>query len=106
MLNQPNNAQSVEENHRREQASVQYKQTQLNELKQQTQNSSDIKMLTLANIECIKNILDLTTQNTQSVKQIEEMTLENQKSSQRQFCASIIIAGAALVVSIIALFVK
>ena len=75
-------------------------QTQLTELHEQTASLSDLRALTLINIECIKNIVNLTSENTETVKQIALMTAENQKSSTKQFWASIIISLIALVISI------
>jgi len=75
-------------------------QAQMNELHQQTSTLSDVKELTKINIDCIKNIVNLTSENTETVKQIALMTAENQKSSTRQFWASIIISLIALVISI------
>ena len=54
----------------------------------------------------LTNIKELTNLNTEYVKQIAELTIENQKSASKQFWASIIIAGAALFVSVVALFIK
>ena len=75
-------------------------QAQMNELHQQTSTLSDVKELTKINIDCIKNIVNLTSENTETVKQIALMTAENQKSSTKQFWASIIISLIALVISI------
>lgn len=75
-------------------------QAQMNELHQQTSTLSDVKELTKINIDCIKNVVNLTSENTETVKQIALMTAENQKSSTRQFWASIIISLIALVISI------
>lgn len=75
-------------------------QAQMNELHQQTSTLSDVKELTKINIDCIKNVVNLTSENTETVKQIALMTAENQKSSTKQFWASIIISLIALVISI------
>ena len=75
-------------------------QVQMNELHQQTATLSDVRELTKINIDCIKNVVNLTSENTETVKQIALMTAENQKSSTRQFWASIIISLIALVISI------
>ena len=75
-------------------------QAQMNELHQQTSTLSDVKELTKINIDCIKNVVNLTSENTETVKQIALMTSENQKSSTKQFWASIIISFIALVISI------
>ena len=80
-------------------------QAQMNELHQQTSTLSDVKELTKINIDCIKNIVNLTSENTETVKQIALMTAENQKSSTRQFWASIIVSITALVISIATLIV-
>lgn len=45
----------------------------------------------------------LTNKNAEYAKQALESALKNQKSSTRQFWASIIIAGAALIVAILTL---
>ncbi len=46
----------------------------------------------------------LTNENAGYTKKVLECTLQNQKSSTRQFWASIIIAGASLLVALFALF--
>ena len=81
-------------------------QTQLNELNKQTSTLTDVKELTRINIECIKNIVSLTSENTETVKRIAKMTEENQKSSIRQFWASIIVSGVALLIAGLSLFVS
>ena len=58
----------------------------------QTSTLSDVKDLTRINIECIQNIVSLTSENTETIKQIAKMTEENQKSSTKQFRASIIVS--------------
>lgn len=48
----------------------------------------------------------LTNKNAEYTKQALEFTLKNQKSSTRQFWTSIIIAGASLIVALLALSLK
>ena len=81
-------------------------ETHLSELHEQTASLSDLRALTLINIECIKNIVNLTSENTKTVKQIALMTAENQKSSTKQFWASIIVSASALIVAGASLFVS
>ena len=80
--------------------------TQLNELHQQTSTLSDVKELTRVNIECIQSIVDLNAENTKTVKQIAQMTEENQKSSTKQFIASIIVSAAALIIAFSSLIIS
>ena len=100
MINQPWNAISAKKFAEEQAEKTKQTKTQLNELHQQTLALSDVKKLTEVNIECAKNIVSLTSENTETVKQIALMTAENQKSSTRQFWASIIISLIALVISI------
>ena len=81
-------------------------QTQLNELHKQTSTLTDVKELTRINIECIQNIVTLTSENTETVKLIAKMTEENQKSSKRQFIASIIVSAAALLIAFSSLIIS
>lgn len=80
--------------------------TQLNELHQQTSTLSDVKELTRINIECIQNVVNLTSENTEIVKQIAKMTKENQKSSTKQFLASIIVSISAVLIAIASLIIN
>lgn len=100
MINRPWNAISAQKFAEEQAEKTKQTKTQLNELHQQTLALSDVKNLTEVNIECAKNIVSLTSENTETVKQIALMTAENQKSSTRQFWASIIISLIALVISI------
>ena len=100
MSNEPWNAQSAKAFAEKQAEKERQIQTQLNELHKQTSMLTDVKDLTRVNIECIQNIVNLTSENTETVKQIASMTAENQKSSTRQFWASIIISLIALVISI------
>ena len=100
MINQPWNATSAQKFAEEQAEKTKQTKTQLNELHQQTLALSDVKKLTEVNIECAKNIVSLTLENTETVKQIALMTAENQKSSTKQFWASIIISLIALVISI------
>ncbi len=100
MINQPWSAESVKRIAEEQAKKEKQIQAQMNELHQQTSTLSDVKELTKINIDCIKNIVNLTSENTETVKQIALMTAENQKSSTRQFWASIIISLIALVISI------
>lgn len=104
MFNEPWSAQSAKILADKQAEKERQIQTQLSELHEQTASLSDLRALTLINIECIKNIVNLTSENTETVKQIALMTAENQKSSTRQFWASIIISLIALVISIATLF--
>lgn len=81
-------------------------QIQLSELHKQTSTLTDVKEFTRINIECIQNIVSLTSENTETVKQIAQMTEENQKSSKRQFIASIIVSTVALLIAGASLFVS
>ena len=100
MINHPWSATSAQKFAEEQAEKTKQTKTQLNELHQQTLALSDVKKLTEVNIECAKNIVSLTSENTETVKQIALMTAENQKSSTRQFWASIIISLIALVISI------
>ena len=106
MFNQPWNATSVQKIAEEQAEKIKQSQTQLNELHQQTLTLSDVKKLTEVNIECAKNIVSLTSENTETVKQIALMTAENQKSSARQFWASIFVSITALLISIATLAVS
>ena len=53
--------------------------------------------------ENITKTAELTRQNAQSSAEIAKYTIENQKSTNKQFWSSIIIAFVALVISIISL---
>ena len=79
---------------------------QLNELHKQTLTLTDVKDLAIINIECIQNIVSLTYDNAETVKQIAKMTEENQKSSAKQFLASIIVSASALFVAFASLIVS
>ena len=72
----------------------------------QTSTLTDVKELTRINIECIQNIVTLTSENTETVKQISKMTEENQKSSTKQFIASIIVSTAALIIAFSSLIIS
>ena len=100
MFNEPWSAQSAKILADKQAEKERLIQTQLNELHKQTSTLTDVKELTRINIECIQNIASLTSENTETVKQIALMTAENQKSSTKQFWASIIISLIALVISI------
>lgn len=100
MVNQPWNAESARRMAEEQTEKERQIKTQLNELHQQTSTLSDVKELIKINIDCIKTIVNLTLENTETVNQIALMTAENQRSSTRQFWASIIISLIALVISI------
>ena len=100
MFNEPWSAQSAKILADKQAEKERQIQSQLNELHKQTSTLTDVKELTRINIECIQNIASLTSENTETVKQIALMTAENQKSSTKQFWASIIISLIALVISI------
>lgn len=106
MFNQPWNAQSAVEILNKQVEKEKQIQTQLNELHKQTLTLKDVKDLTRINIEYFQNIVNLTSENTETVKQIAKMTEENQKSSTKQFWASIIVAISALVISIVSLVIN
>lgn len=106
MFNQAWNAQSAKILADRQAEKERQTQTQLNELHKQTSTLTDVKELTRINIECIQNIVNLTSKNTETVKQIAKMTEENQKSSAKQFLASIIISASALFVAFASLVVS
>ena len=57
-------------------------------------------------IDELKQNTEALNKSNEVVQKIAEYTLQNQKSANIHFWASIITAGAALIVSIIALFVK
>lgn len=106
MFYQPWNAQSVMELANKQAEKERQIQTQLNELHKQTSTLTDVKELTRINIECIQSIVSLTSENTETVKQIAKMTEENQKSSTKQFWASIIVSGVALIIALCSLIVS
>lgn len=106
MFNHPWSAQSAMELANKQTEKERQIQTQLNELHKQTSTLTGVKELTRINIECIQNIVGLTSENTETVKQIAKMTEENQKSSTKQFWASIIVAISALVISIVSLVIN
>ena len=106
MFNQPWSAQSAMELANKQAEKERQIQTQLNELHKQTSTLTDVKELTRINIECIQNIVGLTSENTETVKQIAKMTEENQKSSTKQFRASIIVSILALLIAIVSLVIN
>lgn len=106
MFNHPWNAQSAMELAKKQAEKERQIQTQLNELHKQTTTLTDVKEHTRINIECIQNIVSLTSENTETVKQIAKMTEENQKSSTKQFWASIIVSGVALIIALCSLIVS
>lgn len=106
MYNLPWNAQSTMEFANKQVEKERQIQTQLNELHKQTSTLTDVKELTRINIECIQNIVVLTSENTETVKQIAKMTEENQKSSTKQFRASIIVSILALLIAIVSLVIN
>lgn len=106
MFYQPWNAQSAMELANKQAEKERQIQTQLNELHKQTSTLTDVKELTRINIECIQSIVSLTSENTETVKQIAKMTEENQKSSTKQFWASIIVSGFALIIALCSLIVS
>ena len=106
MFNQPWSAQSAMELANKQAEKERQIQTQLNELHKQTSTLTDVKELTRINIECIQNIVGLTSENTETVKQIAKMTEENQKSSTKQFWASIIVSILALLIAIASLVIN
>ena len=106
MYNLPWNAQSTMEFANKQVEKERQIQTQLNELHKQTSTLTDVKELTRINIECIQNIVGLTSENTETVKQIAKMTEENQKSSTKQFWASIIVSILALLIAIVSLVIN
>ena len=106
MYNQPWSAQSAMELANKQAEKERQIQTQLNELHKQTSTLTDVKELTRINIECIQNIVGLTSENTETVKQIAKMTEENQKSSTKQFRASIIVSILALLIAIVSLVIN
>lgn len=106
MYNQPWSAQSAMKLANKQAEKERQIQTQLNELHKQTSTLTDVKELTRINIECIQNIVGLTSENTETVKQIAKMTEENQKSSTKQFWASIIVSILALLIAIVSLVIN
>lgn len=106
MYNLPWNTQSTMEFANKQVEKERQIQTQLNELHKQTSTLTDVKELTRINIECIQNIVGLTSENTETVKQIAKMTEENQKSSTKQFRASIIVSILALLIAIVSLVIN
>lgn len=67
---------------------------------QQIIQAEELKRQTLI----LEEARSLTNENAKYTRQVLECTLQNQKSSTRQFWASIIIAGTALIVAILTLF--
>lgn len=106
MYNHPCSARSAMEMMNKQAEKEKQIQTQLNELHKQTSTLTDVKELTRINIKCIQNIVSLTFENTETVKQIAKMTEENQKSSTKQFWASIIVSGVALIIALCSLIVS
>lgn len=106
MYNKPWNAQSAMELAKKQAEKERQTQTQLNELHKQTTTLTDVKELTRINIECIQNVVSLTSENTETVKQIAKMTEENQKSSTKQFLASIIVSISAVLIAIASLIIN
>ena len=106
MFNHPWSAKSAMELANKQAEKERQIQTQLNELHKQTSTLTDVKELTRINIECIQNIVNLTSENTETVKQIAKMTEENQKSSTKQFWASIIVSILALLIAIASLVIS
>lgn len=106
MYNHPCNARSAMEIMNKQVEKEKQTQTQLNELHKQTSTLTDVKELTRINIECIQNVVNLTSENTEIVKLIAKMTKENQKSSTKQFLASIIVSGVALIIALGSLIVS
>ena len=106
MFNETWSAQSAMELANKQAEKERQIQTQLNELHKQTSTLTDVKELTRINIECIQNIVGLTSENTETVKQIAKMTEENQKSSTKQFRASIIVSILALLIAIASLVIN
>ena len=106
MFNHPWSAKSTMELANKQAEKERQIQTQLNELHKQTSTLTDVKELTRINIECIQNIVGLTSENTETVKQIAKMTEENQKSSTKQFWASIIVSILALLIAIASLVIN
>lgn len=74
-------------------------QKQLNLENEQFIQTEELKKQTLI----LNEARNLTNENAAYTKQVLECTLQNQKSSTRQFLASIIIAGVALIVAILTL---
>lgn len=106
MFNEPWSAQSAKILAERQAEKERQIQIQLNELHKQTSTLTDVKELTWINIECIQNVVGLTSENTETVKQIAKITEENQKSSAKQFLASIIVSASALFVAFASLIVS
>ena len=57
-------------------------------------------------IDELKSNTEALNKSKEIVEKIAEYTLQNQKSTNKQFLASILVAVTALIVSIIAIFVK
>ena len=57
-------------------------------------------------IDELKNNTEALNKSKEVVEKVAEYTLQNQKSTNKQFLASIFVAIIALIVSIIAIFVK
>lgn len=75
-------------------------QRQLNLENEQFIQTEELKRQT----SILEEARSLTNENAKYTKQVLECTLQNQKSSTKQFWASIIIAGASLIVAMLALF--
>jgi len=106
MFNKPWSAQSAEKIWAEHQEKEAQPKKQTIELQKQTAALTDVKELTRVNIECIQSIVDLNAENTKTVKQIAQMTEENQKSSTKQFIASIIVSAAALIIAFSSLIIS
>jgi len=63
-------------------------------------------MLQIMQIDELKQNTEALNKSKEVIEKIAEYTLQNQKSANKQFWASIFIAFAALIVSIITIFVK
>ena len=65
-----------------------------------------LSLFQIMQIDELKNNTEALNKANEVVKKIAEYTLQNQKSANKQFWASIIVAVAALIVSVIAILVK
>ena len=63
-------------------------------------------MLQIMQIDELKKNTEALNKSNEVVEKIAEYTLQNQKSANKQFWASIVVAVAALIVSVIAILVK